>query len=139
MMLREAACGRRRHGAHRDMDSAASQPLSQAAGAQRHVLQRGIVRDHRDHDSARWRRVARALDARRSHRDQRLRLRRGAIVDAQLVSGGDEVGRHRRAHRAQSDKSDFSVHRRFSLRKSFYRKSFSANPFPVDCIGDRLP
>jgi hypothetical protein len=93
------------------MDSAGPQPLGYTAGAERHLLERGVVGEHRDHHSARQGGVARPLHARRAGFDQRLGLRRRAIINAQLVPGGEEVGGHRLTHRAQSDKSDFRVHR----------------------------
>src|SRR5579885_165536 len=92
------------------MDSAAAEPLRDAVLAERHLLERSVIGEHGYRDAAACHGVARALGTRGAGRDQRVGLGRGAIEHAQLESRGGEVGRHRLAHRAQSDKSDFRVH-----------------------------
>ncbi len=109
MILRELARGRGRDSAHRDVDAAGRQAMRDGIDADHDRLERRIIGEHRDDDAARRcdrRAIRHQLGA---ALDQRVRLRCGAIVDAKLVTGGEQVGRHRQSHRTESDKSDFHV------------------------------
>ncbi len=70
----------------------------------------GVVSKHREDDTARMRDVACALRAMRTLGDERISLRRSAIVNRQMESGGDQVSRHRQSHRTEPDESNFLCH-----------------------------
>ena len=92
---------------HRDVNSVGREALRERILASHQRVEGGIVGEHRDHDAARMRDVAGAIRAMRALADERLGFCRGAIINDEMVSGGEQIRRHRHSHRTQSDKSDF--------------------------------
>ena len=93
---------------HGEMDRALGQTVDDTARAQGDVGCRVIVRQHRNHRiaAARSCNIGRLV---RTEHDERAALSATAIEYRHLVPGLDEVGRHRRAHVPESDKSYFHI------------------------------
>lgn len=73
-----------------------------AALAEYHRLERGIVGEHAHHYLA-LRRVRRQIGAVRAGADEWIGLFRRAVPNRHIMTGLDEVGGHRAAHLAQAD------------------------------------
>ena len=80
-------------------------PREDAVRAEYHAFDRSIVGEHSDdHIAARslpWR-----LGERRAFNDERLGLRRRAVIDGESVSSLEQIGGHAAAHVAKSDESN---------------------------------
>src|SRR5208282_3684904 len=123
---------------HREVNSIRRDSLRERILARHERLDRGIVREHRDYDAPRMRDVAGALGAARAPGNERLSLRRGAVINRQMESRGEQVRRHRQTHRAQSDESDFLCHRlSLPLRSNVAMNSIATAPARSfdDCCG----
>ncbi len=90
------------------MDCAFGQMSDETSFAQSDIGCRTIIRQHGDH------RVAAACPGEiggllRTEFDERAAFPGTAIEHSNVVSGPDEVGRHRGAHASKSDKSYFHI------------------------------
>ena len=91
------------------MNASARKPANHAVFSEHHVLDRGVVGEHRhEHIRNRRRFSCRFRDASALF-GERLRLLRRAVVDHELMTRGDESTRHRATHTAESDDSNFHV------------------------------
>ena len=86
-----------------------------------HLLERPVICQHRENGVA-LARVPRRQGGLRPFRRQRVGLRTGPIIDGDIVSGLEQVGRHAGAHMPQPNKTD--VHEASQLRWCLLRVAF---------------
>src|SRR5881409_2565939 len=109
MALGEPARQRGADGAHGDMDRPTGQRRQRAVGAEHHVFERSVICHHCDQHLG----VARGGGGTVGHDGVELLelVRTGArpIVERERVARLQQVPRHRQAHAAESDESDFHM------------------------------
>ena len=102
----DAARGLRIDRAHVDVDRARPDALDDAVGPERDALDVRRVRQHRDDEVDSPRATSRGVAAARAPAAVNAATDCGIdVAHDELVALGEEVARHRRAHRAQSDEA----------------------------------
>ena len=74
--------------------------------AEHDLLERGVVREHRDADLTVRGRVGRRAEERRAPRDERIRALLGPVVDRERIAGVEQALCDRLAHLPEAEDRD---------------------------------